>query len=55
MQKGKETESGDFWLEGGIVRTVVYGGRVGKLWAVKRMEEVILTVKSGQFVMGEFC
>lgn len=54
MQKGKETEFGDFWLEGGIVRAVVYGGRGGKLWAAKGMEEVILMVKSGQFVMGEF-
>ena len=31
-----------------------YGGRGGKLWAAKGMEEVILMVKSGQFVMGEF-
>lgn len=54
VQKGKETEFGDFWLEGGIVRAVVYGGRGGKLWAAKGMEEVILMVKSGQFVMGEF-
>ena len=41
VQKGKETEFGDFWLEGGIVRAVVYGGRGGKLWAAKGMEEVI--------------
>lgn len=54
VQKGKETEFGDFWLEGGIIRAVVYGGRGGKLWAAKGMEEVILMVKSGQFVMGEF-
>lgn len=33
--KKGETEFGDFWLEGGIVRAVVYGGRGRKLWAAR--------------------